>query len=130
MLDFLERLEPYTSYRYILGLVLGGLTLYFVVTSLVSLKQLAGLLRDFNNLASQGRVLDDARLAIDPNCDLRHLPTLKSRPGRVVKLMLLIAVLKQLRPSSLARLWPEFVAVAVLGGLSLWAYVYVFTLGV
>lgn len=130
MFDFLERLEPYTSYRYVLGLVLGGLTLYFVVTSLVSLRELAGLLRDFNNLASQGRILDEARLAIDPKCDLKALPTLKSRPGRVVKLILLIAVLKVLRPSSLAKLGPELAAVAVLGALSLWAYVYVFTLGV
>lgn len=130
MPDFIERLEPYTSYRYILGLVLGGLTLYFVVTSLLSLRQLAGLLRDFNNLASQGRILDDARLAINENCDLKHLPTLKARPGRVVKLMLLIAVLKVLRPRSLARLWPELTAVTVLAALSVWSYLYVFTLGV
>jgi hypothetical protein len=130
MPDFIERLEPYASYRYILGLVLGGLTLYFVVTSLLSLRQLAGLLRDFNNLASQGRVLDDARLAIDAHCDLKHLPTLKAKPGRVIKLILLIAVLKVLRPASLARLWPELTAVTVLTVLSVWSYMYVFTLGV
>ncbi|MBK9973539.1 MAG: hypothetical protein IPP14_01995 [Planctomycetes bacterium] len=130
MPDFLEKLEPYTSYRYILGLVLGGLTLYFVVTSLLSLRQLAALLRDFNNLAAQGRVLDDARLALDPGCDLKHLPTLKAKPGRIVKMMLLLAVLKVLRPASLVRLWPELTAVTVLAVLSAWSYVYVFTLGV
>ncbi|MBE7492440.1 MAG: hypothetical protein HS108_11865 [Planctomycetes bacterium] len=130
MLDFLERLEPYTSYRYVLGLVLGGLTLYFVVTSLASLRQLGALLRDLNSLASQGRILDEARLAVDPNCDLKALPTLKSKPGRAVRLLLLLAVLRVLSPRSLARLWPELLAVAVLAALSLWAYVYVFTLGV
>lgn len=130
MPEFLERLEPYTSYRYILGLVLGGLTLYFVITSLISMRQISGLLHDLNQLASQGRILDDARLALDPGCDLKHLPTLKAKPGRLVKMMLLLAVLKMTRFSSLRRLWPELAAVAVLLALSVWSYVYVFTLGV
>jgi len=124
--DFLQSLEPYTSYRYALGLVLGGLTLWFVVSGVLSLRQMAAMLRDFNRLASEVRVLDDARLALDPDFDLSSLPTLKARPGRTVKFMFMLAALKVLSPRSLARMAPELIAVGVLIAANAWALWYVF----
>lgn len=129
MPDFLQSLEPYTSYRYILALVLGGLTLFFVVSGLIELRQLSGLLADFNRMAGKGRVLDEARLAVDPGCDLQQLPTLKAKPGRVVKLMLLLVVLRQFRLHNLLSLAPELVAIVLLGAGCVWSLEYVFTLG-
>lgn len=126
MPDFLQSLEPYTSYRYTLGLVLGGLTLWFVLTGLLALREYSAMLRDFNRLASQIRVLDDARVALDPGFDLSKLPTLKARPGRTVKLMIILAALRVLSPRSLARMAPELIAVALLATASAWALWYVF----
>jgi hypothetical protein len=126
MPDFLQSLEPYTSYRYVLGLVLGGLTGWFVLTGVLSLRQFAAMLRDFNRLASEARVFDDARLALDPDYDLSKVPKLKARPGRVVKLMALRAVLRLLSPRSLARMAPEVIVVGALVAANTWALWYVF----
>lgn len=126
MPDFLQSLEPYTSYRYMLGLVLGGLTVWFVVAGVLALRQYAAMMKDFNRLASEARVFDDARLALDPNYDLTKVPTLKAKPGRVVKMMAILAALRVLSPRSLARMAPELIAVALLAAGNVWALWYVF----
>lgn len=130
MLDTLERLEPYSSYRYLLGLVLGGLTLYLLWSSWVSVRQFLGLLRDFNRMASKGRMLDEARLTLDPEFDLAALPPLKAQPGRVILLAALSAALRVISWRTARELAPELALAALLAGASLAAYWYVFSTGV
>lgn len=129
MLDTLERLEPYSSYRYLLGLVLGGLTLYLLWSSWVSLRQFLGLMRDFNRMASRGRLLDEARLSVDPKFDLASLPPLKARPGRVILLAALNAALRVVSWRTARELAPELLLALALGSASLAAYWYVFSTG-
>lgn len=128
LLDFLHSAEPYTSYRYVLGLVLGGITVYFVVTAIMSLRNLQGLLQDFNRQVNEQRLFDDVRLMLDPDYDLSLEKPLRAKPGRIIKLSLLSACLRLLSFRTLVYVFPELIGVILMGSASAVAYWYVFTL--
>ncbi|MCZ7604656.1 MAG: hypothetical protein M5U25_01000 [Planctomycetota bacterium] len=128
LLDFLHSAEPYTSYRYVLGLVLGGITVYFVVTAIMSLRNLQGLLQDFNRQVNEQRLFDDVRLMLDPDYDLSLEKPLKARPGRIIKLSLLSACLRLLSFRTLVYVFPELIGVIIVGSAAAVAYWYVFTM--
>ncbi|MCG3184650.1 MAG: hypothetical protein ICCCNLDF_02778 [Planctomycetes bacterium] len=128
LLDFLHSAEPYTSYRYVLGLVLGGITVYFVVTAIMSLRNLQGLLQDFNRHVNEQRLFDDVRLMLDPDYDLSLEKPLRAKPGRIIKLSLLSACLRLLSFRTLVYVFPELIGVILMGSASAVAYWYVFTL--
>lgn len=128
LLDFVNSAEPYTSYRYVLGLVLGGITVYFVVTAVMSLRNLQGLLQDFNRQVNEQRLFDDVRLMLDPDYDLSLEKPLRAKPGRIIKLSLLSACLRLLSFRTMVYVFPELIGVLILGSASAVAYWYVFTL--
>lgn len=125
---FLEQAEPYTSYRYVLGLVLTGLFIYFLVTSILSLRNLQGLLRDMNRQVNEKRFFDDVRLRLDPDWDISQERPLKAKPGRIIKLSLLSSCLRLLSFRTLVYVFPELLGVITLGSAAAVAYWYVFTL--
>lgn len=128
LLDFLHSAEPYTSYRYVLGLVLGGITVYFVVTAIMSLRNLQGLLQDFNRQVNEQRVFNDVRLMLDPDYDTSLEKPLRAKPGRIIKLSLLSACLRLLSFRTLVYVFPELIGVLILGSAAAAAYWFVFTL--
>jgi hypothetical protein len=128
LLDFLHSAEPYTSYRYVLGLVLGGITVYFVVTAIMSLRNLQGLLQDFNRQVNEQRVFNDVRLMLDPDYDTSLEKPLRAKPGRIIKLSLLSACLRLLSFRTLVYVFPELIGVMLVGSAAAVAYWYVFTL--
>lgn len=128
LLDFLHSAEPYTSYRYVLGLVLGGITVYFVVTAIMSLRNLQGLLQDFNRQVNEQRLFDDVRLMLDPDYDLSLEKPLRAKPGRIIKLSLLSACLRLLSFRTLVYVFPELIGVVIVGSAAAVAYWYVFTM--
>lgn len=128
LLDFLNSAEPYTSYRYVLGLVLGGITVYFVVTAIMSLRNLQGLLQDFNRQVNEQRVFNDVRLMLDPDYDTSLEKPLRAKPGRIIKLSLLSACLRLLSFRTLVYVFPELIGVLILGSAAAAAYWFVFTL--
>lgn len=128
LLDFLHSAEPYTSYRYVLGLVLGGITVYFVVTAIMSLRNLQGLLQDFNRQVNEQRLFDDVRLMLDPDYDLSLEKPLRAKPGRIIKLSLLSACLRLLSFRTLVYVFPELIGVIIVGSAAAVAYWYVFTM--
>ncbi|MCB9932926.1 MAG: hypothetical protein H6841_05815 [Planctomycetes bacterium] len=128
LLDFLNSAEPYTSYRYVLGLVLGGITVYFVVTAIMSLRNLQGLLQDFNRQVNEQRLFDDVRLMLDPDYDLSLEKPLRAKPGRIIKLSLLSACLRLLSFRTLVYVFPELIGVIIVGSAAAVAYWYVFTM--
>ncbi|MBX3460519.1 MAG: hypothetical protein KF696_11245 [Planctomycetes bacterium] len=114
MLEFLESLEPYSSYRFLLGLVLTGMTIYWLATSLGSLRSFRQFVRELNMQVNDERLMNDVRRIVDPEFDLSVLPPLKARPGQIVKLTLLSAVLRMVSFRTLCRVWPELVGCALL----------------
>lgn len=124
----LESAEPYTSYRYVLGLVLTGLFVYFLVTSILSLKNLRDLLRDMNRQVNEKRFFDDVRLRLDPDWDVSHERPLKAKPGRIIKLSLLSNCLRLISFRTFLYVFPELVGVTLVGSAAAVAYWYVFTL--
>jgi hypothetical protein len=123
-----ESAEPYTSYRYVLGLVLTGLFIYFVATSILSLRNLLGLLRDMNRQVNEKRFFDDVRLRLDPDWDISRERPLQAKPGRIIKLSLLSACLRLISFRTFLYVFPELVGVLALGSAAAVAYWYVFTL--
>jgi hypothetical protein len=130
LIEFLESAEPYTSYRYVLGLVLGGLTLYFVYTGYASIRNFQGLLRDLNRQVHEQRVFNDVRVMLEPGFDISTVPPLKAQPGRIIKLSVLSACLRLISFRTLRAVWLELIGVVVLGAATMVAYWYVFTLEV
>ena len=124
----LESAEPYTSYRYVLGLVLTGLFIYFMVTSILSLKNLRGLLLDMNRQVNEKRFFDDVRLRLDPDWDVSKERPLKAKPGRIIKLSLLSSCLRLLSFRTFLYVFPELVGVTLVGSAAAVAYWFVFTL--
>ncbi|MBZ0134944.1 MAG: hypothetical protein K8I27_01060 [Planctomycetes bacterium] len=124
----LESAEPYTSYRYVLGLVLTGLFIYFLVTSILSLRNLQGLLHDMNRQVNDKRFFDDVRLRLDPDWDVSGERPLKAKPGRIIKLSIVSACLRLLSFRTMLYVLPELIGVTVLGSAAAVAYWYVFTL--
>lgn len=114
MLDFLESLEPYTSYRFLLGLVLTGMTIYWFATSLGSLRSFRQFVRELNMQVNDERMLNDVRAIVDPDFDLSTLPPLKSRPGQIVKLSLLATIVRMISFRTLRRVWPELMGCLLL----------------
>ena len=130
LVEFLESAEPYTSYRYGLGLVLSGMTLYFVYTAYASIRNFQGLLRDLNRQVHEQRVFNDVRVMVEPGFDISTVPPLKAQPGRIIKLSVLSAVLKLLSFRTLRAVWLDLSGVVVLTAAIIVAYWYVFTLEV
>lgn len=126
--DLIVALEPYASYRFTLGLVLAGLTLYVSVSGLISLRQFMLFLADVDRQSKGARLLDAARLALDPACDLSRSPRLSARPGRIVRNAVLISFLRLISWRTLMKHWPEFLVLALLTALCLAAYGRVFAL--
>jgi hypothetical protein len=126
--SFLQGAEPYTSYRYILGLVLTGLTVYYLYTSFASIRNLQGLMRDLNRQVNEDRLFDDVRKMLDPDYDLSVERPLKAKPGRIIKLSILSACLRLVSWRTLRYVLPELIGVTVLLAASAVAYWYVFTL--
>jgi hypothetical protein len=126
--ELLQGAEPYTSYRYILGLVLTGLTVYYLYTSIASIRNLQGLMRDLNRQVNEDRLFDDVRKMLDPEYDVSVERPLKAKPGRIIKLSILSASLKLISWSNLRYVLPELIGVIVLLAGSCVAYWYVFTL--
>lgn len=128
MEDFLNSVEPYTSYRYVLGLVLGGLFVYFAATAVMSLRNLKGLLDDLNRQVNENRLFDDVRIKLDPDFDLSKEKPLNAKPGRIIKLAMLSACLRLVSFRTFIYVLPELIAVTLLGTASAIAYYYVFTM--
>ncbi len=127
MLDFLESLEPYTSYRFALGLVLTGMTLYWVITSLGGVRTLRAFMRDLNVQVNDERLFNEMRLNLDPEFDLATLPRLNAKPGRIVKLELITVCVRMLSWRTLRRVWLELLGCAVLLPAAVYAYWVVFS---
>ncbi|MCA8936884.1 MAG: hypothetical protein KDB68_11860 [Planctomycetes bacterium] len=125
--NFLNSAEPYTSYRYVLGLVLTGLTVYYFYTGYASIRNMQGLLRDMNKQVNDQRLFDDVRLMLDPDYDVTHEKPLKAKPGRIIKLSVLSACLRLLSFRTLVYVFPELMGVIILGSAAIAAYWYVFT---
>jgi hypothetical protein len=127
MLDFLEKLEPYTSYRFALGLVLAGMTLYWVITSLGGVRTLRAFMRDLNSQVNDERLFNDVRLDLDPDFDLSTLPRLQAKPGRIVKLELITVSVRMLSWRTLRRVWLELLGCGVLLPAVVYSYWAVFS---
>lgn len=129
MEKLLTALEPYASFRFTLGLVLTGLTIYLTVSSAISLRQFLAFLKDLDRQAKGQRLLDNARLALDPAIDLTRQPALKARPGHIIKTAVFLACLRLMSWRTLARHWRQWLTLAALTGASLPMYWYVFRFG-
>ena len=127
--DLVITVEPYASFRFTLGLVLTGLTIYLIVNSLISLRQFLSFLRDLDQQVAGQRILDQARLALDPEVNLSQLTPLRTRPGRIIRQAVLIAFLRMISWRSLASNWREWLILAALSAACLPAYWYVFSYG-
>ncbi|MCC6151641.1 MAG: hypothetical protein IT461_15420 [Planctomycetes bacterium] len=126
MEDLLIALEPYASFRFTLGLVLTGLTIYVMVNSAISLRQFYALMHDFDQQAKGQRLLDQARLALDPSIDLSKSPRLQARPGRIIRNYVALAWLRLFSWRTLWRHWREFALIVLLSAACVPAYWYVF----
>ncbi len=127
--DLVITVEPYASFRFTLGLVLTGVTIYLLVNSLISLRQFLTFLRDLDQQVAGQRMLDQARLALDPEMDLSKLPPLRARPGRIIRQAVLISLLRLVSWRSFANNWREWMILAALSTACLPAYWYVFNYG-
>ncbi len=127
MPDFLESLEPYTSYRFALGLVLAGMTIYWIVTGFGSFRNLREFMRDLNMQVNDQRLFNDVRIQLDPDCDLGGLPQLNAKPGRIIKLALLSACVRMLGWRTVRRVWLELAGCVLLAPACLYAYWLVFS---
>ncbi|MCA8910501.1 MAG: hypothetical protein KDB82_02260 [Planctomycetes bacterium] len=127
LVSFLNSAEPYTSYRYVLGLVLTGLTVYYFYTAWASVRNMQGLLRDLNRQVNEQRLFDDVRLMLDPDYDVTQERPLKAKPGRIIKLSVLSACLRLFSFRTLVYVFPELIGVILVGGAAGVAYWYVFT---
>jgi hypothetical protein len=127
MEDLLIALEPYASFRFSLGLVLTGLTIYVMVNGAISVRQFYALMHDFDQQAKGQRLLDQARQALDPSIDLSKLPRLKARPGRIIRSYVALAWLHLLSWRTLWLHWREFALIALLLAACVPAYWYVFS---
>lgn len=126
MEDLLIALEPYASFRFTLGLVLTGLTLYVMVNSAISVRQFYALMHDFDKQAKGQRLFDQARLALDPDFDLTKAPRLKVRPGRIVRNYVALAWLRLFSWRTVLRHWREFGLIVLLSAACVPFYWYVF----
>lgn len=126
---FLEKVEPYSSYRFLLGLALGGLTLWIVVSFLISIKHFYALLADLDRKAASRRLFDGARRSVRADVSLEGLPLPRARPGRALKLLLLTSLLRLLGPRTIKECWPEMLGIVLLGAACLAIYTYVFLHG-
>jgi hypothetical protein len=127
MPDFFETLEPYTSYRFALGLVLTGMTIYWVATSYGGLRTLRAFMRDMNMQVNDGRLFNEVRIQLDPEADLTTLPPLQAKPGRIIKLELLSVCVRMLSWRTMRRVWMELLGCLLLAPLCLYAYWLVFS---
>lgn len=127
MLEFLESTEPYASYRFLIGLVLTGLTFYWLVTALGSIRGFRAFLRDMNRHVDEDRFMNEARKELDPNFDTSTLPPLRSKPGKIIKLAVYSACLRLLSWRTLRNVWPDLLGIAILAPLCIYAYWWVFT---
>lgn len=125
--QWLEGLEPYTSYRVTLGFVLGAIFVYTLVEAAISLRAFFNILRGLDDLARQRRLFDAARLAVSPALDLSALPPRRSRPGSALRLMVVNAALRAVSLDGLRRCAPELGLIALLTPACVAAYWYVFT---
>lgn len=126
MEDLLIALEPYASFRFTLGLVLMGLTIYVMVNGAISVRQFYALMHDFDKQAKGQRLLDQARLSLDPGIDLSKSPRLKARPGRIIRNYVALAWLRLLSWRTLWLHWREFALIVLLSAACLPLYWYVF----
>jgi hypothetical protein len=127
-MDLLEQVEPYTSYRFALALVLAGITLYWLITSIGALRSLRQFIADMNQQVNEQRLFNDVRLRLDRRFDLESLPPLRAKPGRIIKLALLSACMRLLGWRSLLRVSHYLLAIAILAPACVVAYWFVFTL--
>jgi hypothetical protein len=128
MIETLETIEPYTSYRVAIALVLFGIFVYSVVTTIANAFSLRDFIRDLNRQVNENRLFDDVRLELDPNRDLTALPRLNAKPGRIIKLALLSACLRLVSFRTLWRNGLLILGCAILAPMCAVAYWYVFTL--
>lgn len=127
MFDFLEKLEPYSSYRFILGLVLTGMTIYWLITSLGSIRTFKAFVRDLNMQVNDQRLFSDVRKILEPEYDVSVLPPLKAKPGQIIKLTLITVVLRMAGWRTFKRVWPELLGCLLLAPACLYAYWLVFS---
>ena len=127
MPEWLEQIEPYTSYRYFIGLVLSGITVYLGINAWLSIRSMTGLLHDLDAQAASSRLFDEVREVLEPGVDLSALPPTRARPGRIIRLIVMSAALRVFGFRSLIRLAPELMACTLLAAACLVAYYYVFT---
>lgn len=125
--EILQATEPYASYRFIIALVLTGLTVYYLYTSFASIRNLQGLIRDLNRQVNEDRLFDDVRKRIDPDYDVSVERPLRAQPGRIVKLTVLSTTLRMLSWKSVRYVLPELIGVAVLLAACVYTYWNVFT---
>lgn len=127
MLDFLEGVEVYTSYRFALALALSGLTIYWVITSLGSLRSLREFMAELNTRVNEDRLFNEMRRAMDPERDLTQLRPLQAKPGRIIKFALLSTILRMFSFRTFKRVWLELLGCLILAPLCIYAYWVVFS---
>lgn len=126
MNEFLQSVEPYSSYRFIMGLVLTGLTIYMLAMSYVSYRNFKGFLAELNENAKEQRVFDEVRVMISKEHDVTRHPTLTANPGRVIKLLAISAGLRVVTWRTVLQLLPEILCIIALGTGCVIAYYFVF----
>ncbi len=122
MEQFVETIEPYSSYRYVLALVLFGLTTWLVVSSILSLRGMRQLMLTVNRQMQSRRLLDDVRIMLDPDHDLSQSEPYRANTARIAKLAMLRALLRQFGWKTLRAVWLELVLLAALSLACVWAY--------
>ncbi|MCC6573386.1 MAG: hypothetical protein IT462_06300 [Planctomycetes bacterium] len=127
LLESMEHLEPYTSYRVALSFVLGAITLYTLVEAAISVRSFFRILEGLDTISRERRLFDSVRLSVNPEIDLTKLPPHKSKPGRALRLMVLTAAIKVVDRNSLKRCWGELALIALLAPACVAAYVYIYS---
>ncbi|MHC4841671.1 MAG: hypothetical protein ACYTDT_12100 [Planctomycetota bacterium] len=127
MQELLNDIEPYSSYRFIMGLVLTGLTIYMFAMSYVSYRNIKGFLIELNENAKESRVFDEVRTMIMEDYDVERHPTLTANPGRIIKLSAIDAALRVFTWRTAVKLLPEILCIIALSAGCAIAYYFVFT---
>ena len=125
--QWIERLEPYTSYRIVLSFVLGAITLYTVAEALISLRSFLIILRNLDAMAQEKRVFDYARIALDPSFGPSSQTTIKSKPGSLLRHLVIMATLKAFDRKTLRLCWRELALIGVLLSACIAAYIYIYS---
>lgn len=129
MLEQLVQLEPYASFRFLLGLVLTGLFVWTTASSLIGLWESWKLLDDLDKMARGQRLLDAARPLLYETRPAAALYQPQARPGRTLRNLLLVQLLRQISWRNAWALKYDLLALVMLSVANIWAYIFIFMYG-